>query len=224
MVSSRAVTTRCAKTRKRRRAPPKSRGSAACSGPAWSFTVPIFLLAMSMMLGLMPELPWANWVMFALATPVQFYVGWQYYVGGYKALKNGSANMDVLIAMGSSVAYFYSVVVLLAGASLGSVTYFETSALIITLIRVGKYLEAVAKGRTSAAIKALMGLRATTARVVRDGVEQDVPIDSVRVGDVVIVRPGEKIPVDGIVIDGRCYSRRIDADRRKPARRQTAGR
>jgi P-type Cu+ transporter len=168
-----------------------------------AFTVPVFLLAMGMMFGWLPMSPWWDWIMFALATPVQFYVGWQYYTGGYKALKNGSANMDVLIALGSSAAYFYSVAVLFAGGRFGTVTYFETSALIITLIRVGKYLEAVAKGRTSAAIKALMGLRATTARVVRDGVEQDISIEDVQVGDTVLVRPGEKIAVDGVVLDGR---------------------
>jgi Cu+-exporting ATPase len=168
-----------------------------------ALTTPIFLLSMGMMLGLLPEAMWIGWLLFALATPVQFYVGWQYYTGGYKALRNGSANMDVLIAMGSSAAYFYSVAVLLLAPRLGTVTFFETSALIITLIRVGKYLEAVAKGRTSSAIKALMGLRATTARVVRDGVDLDVPIESVRVGETVIVRPGEKIPVDGIVLDGK---------------------
>ena len=166
-------------------------------------TVPIFLLAMSTMLGLLPMSPGFDGLMFALATPVQFYVGWQYYTGGYKALKNGSANMDVLIALGSSAAYFYSVAVLFSMGRFGTVTYFETSALIITLIRVGKYLEAVAKGRTSAAIKALMGLRPTTARITRDGVEQDVAIDQVRVGDTVLVRPGEKLAVDGVVLDGR---------------------
>jgi P-type Cu+ transporter len=168
-----------------------------------ALTVPVFLLAMSMMMGLLPMSGGFDWIMFLLATPVQFYVGWQYYTGGYKALKNGSANMDVLIALGSSAAYFYSVAVLLAGGRFGTVTYFETSALIITLIRFGKYLEAVAKGRTSAAIKALMGLRATTARIVRAGVEQDMPIDDVEVGDTVLVRPGEKIAVDGVVLDGR---------------------
>jgi Cu+-exporting ATPase len=166
-------------------------------------TAPLFLLAMGTMVGLLPMQPWQPWAMFALATPVQWYVGWQYYTGGYKALKNGSANMDVLIALGSSAAYFYSVVVLFSLGRLGEVTYFETSALIITLIRVGKYLEAVAKGRTSAAIKALIGLRAATARVVRDGIEKDVPIDQVRTGDTVLVRPGEKVAVDGVVLDGR---------------------
>ena len=157
---------------------------------------------MANMLGLLAHAAWANWAMFALATPVQFYVGSQYYVGAYKALKNGSANMDVLIALGSSAAYFYSVAVLLF-PSLGHVVYFETSALIITLIKAGKYLEALAKGRTSAAIKALIGLRPKTARVVRGGVEQDVPVEEVWPGDTILVRPGEKIPVDGLVLDGR---------------------
>ncbi len=167
-----------------------------------TLTVPIFLLSMGMTLGLVPHAAWVNWVLFALATPVQFYVGKQYYVGAYKALKNGSTNMDVLIALGSSAAYFYSVAVLLF-PTLGYMTFFETSALIITLILVGKYLEAVAKGRTSSAIKALIGLQPKTARVVRNGVETDVPVEDVRLGDTLIVRPGEKIAVDGVVMDGR---------------------
>ncbi len=168
------------------------------------FTVPLFLFSMGRDFGLLPQWahqPWANWLMFALATPVQFYVGWQYYVGAFKSLRNRSANMDVLIAMGSSAAYFYSIPVML-GLLPGHV-YFETAAVIITLIKVGKFLEARAKGRTSEAIKKLMGLRAKTARVVRDGVEMEVPADEVRVGDLVIVRPGEKIPVDGVVVEGR---------------------
>jgi Cu+-exporting ATPase len=144
---------------------------------------------------------WFNWLLFALATPVQFYVGWQYYVGGYKSLRNGSANMDVLIAMGSSAAYFYSLPILFGWLS-GHV-YFETAAVIITLIVLGKFLEARAKGRTSEAIKKLMGLRAKTARVIRDGAEADIPIDDVRVSDLVVVRPGEKIPVDGVVVEGK---------------------
>ena len=169
------------------------------------FTIPLFLFSMSMDFGLLPmawmDAAWAKWLMFTLATPVQFYVGWQYYVGSYKSLRNGSANMDVLIAMGSSVSYLYSVVVMLGGIS-GHV-YFETAAMIITLIRLGKFLEARAKGRTSEAIKKLMGLRAKTARVVRSGLETEVPVDEVIVGDVVLVRPGEKIPVDGVVMEGR---------------------
>jgi len=168
------------------------------------FTLPLFLFSMGRDFGLLPawaHQPWANWFMFALATPVQFYVGWQYYVGAFKSLRNLSANMDVLIAMGSSVAYFYSIFIVL-GLLPGHV-YFETSAVIITLIKVGKFLEARAKGRTSEAIKKLMGLRAKTARVVRDDAEHEISADDVIVGDVVIVRPGEKIPVDGVVIEGR---------------------
>jgi Cu+-exporting ATPase len=169
------------------------------------FTVPLFLLSMAHDLGLLPmsiaHAPWLPWLMFALATPVQFYVGGQYYVGAYKALRNGSANMDVLIVMGSSAAYFYSIPVMLGWID-GHV-YFETAAVIITLIKLGKYLEARAKGRTSEAIKKLMGLRAKTARVVRAGQELEVPVDEVLVGDLVIVRPGEIIPVDGVVVEGR---------------------
>ncbi|MEP7359807.1 MAG: heavy metal translocating P-type ATPase, partial [Anaerolineales bacterium] len=181
------------------------------------FTVPLFALSMTTDLvhnvaGLhefLPGLfhwPYLNWLFFALATPVQFYVGRQYYAGAYKALRNRSANMDVLIAMGSSVAYLYSVAVLLldqfAHYALGHV-YFETAAVIITLIVLGKYLEARAKGRTSGAIRQLMGLQAKTARVVRGGQESDVPVEDVVAGDRVVVRPGEKFPVDGVVVDGR---------------------
>jgi len=180
------------------------------------FTVPLFLFAMARDFGLLPDVfysmaamegmnrtpaAWTNWLMLALAAPVQFYVGWQYYVGAYKALRNKSANMDVLIAMGSSAAFFYSLPITFGWLS-GHV-YYETAAVIITLIRLGKYLEARAKGRTSEAIKKLMGLRAKTARVMRDGTEVEVPADDVRVGDIVLVRPGETIPVDGVVIEGR---------------------
>ncbi len=169
------------------------------------FTVPLFVVSMVRDFGLLPaalaHAPWMPWLMFALATPVQFYVGWQYYIGAYKSLRNRAANMDVLIAMGSSVAYFYSIPVML-GVLPGHV-YFETAAMIITLIKVGKFLEARAKGRTSEAIKKLMGLRAKTARIVREGQEMEIPVDEVRVGDLVLVRPGEKIPVDGVVVEGR---------------------
>jgi P-type Cu+ transporter len=169
------------------------------------FTIPLFVLAMSHDLGFLPmtivHSPWLTWVMLALATPVQFYVGRQYYVGAYKALRNGSANMDVLVAMGTSAAYFYSLPITF-GLLEGHV-YYETAAVIITLIKLGKYLEAKAKGRTSEAIKKLMGLRAKSARIVRDGQEMEVPIDDVLVGDIVLVRPGEKVPVDGVVVEGR---------------------
>jgi Cu+-exporting ATPase len=168
------------------------------------FTLPLFLFSMSRDFGLLPKwahLPWANWMMFVLATPVQFYVGRQYYTGAFKSLRNRSANMDVLIAMGSSAAYFYSIFILL-GIIPGHV-YFETAAVIITLIKLGKFLEARAKGRTSEAIKKLMGLGAKTAWVVRNGEEIEIPADEVLVGDIVHVRPGEKIPVDGVVVEGR---------------------
>lgn len=168
------------------------------------FTVPLFLFSMSRDFGLLPmslaHADWANWLMLLLATPVQFYVGRQYYSGAFKAVQNRSANMDVLIVMGSSVAYLYSLAITI-GIFSGHV-YFETAAMIITLIKVGKYLEARAKGRTSDAIRKLMGLRARTAIVIRDGVETEVDIDDVRVGDTVVVRPGEKIPVDGVVLHG----------------------
>ncbi len=179
------------------------------------FTVPLFLLSMGKDFGLLPDFfytgttmegmrdaqPWFGWLMLALALPVQFYVGRQYYVGAYKAIRNKSANMDVLIVMGSSAAFFYSLPITF-GLLMGHV-YYETAAVIITLIKLGKFLEARAKGRTSEAIKKLMGLRAKTARVIRDGIETEVPADDVRVGDVVVVKPGEKIPVDGVVVDGR---------------------
>lgn len=169
------------------------------------FTIPLFLLSMGRDFMLIPESIghafWFNWILFALATPVQFYVGAQYYIGAYKALANRSANMDVLIAMGSSAAYFYSIPVMLG--LLPGHAYFETAAMIITLIRVGKYLEARAKGRTSEAIKKLLSLRPKTARIERNGKELELPIDDVKVGDIVIVRPGEKIAVDGVVVEGR---------------------
>jgi len=136
---------------------------------------------------------------FALATPVQFIAGYQFYLGAYKALRHGSANMDVLVVMGTSAAYFYSV-----GTTFffrGEV-YYETSAIIITLILLGRLLESAAKGRTSEAIKKLMGLAARTARVIRDGQEVDIPVEDVQVGDVVLVRPGEKLPVDGVILEG----------------------
>ncbi len=169
------------------------------------FTIPLFILSMARDFGWLPHeigmAPWMNWIMLVLATPVQFYVGRQYYVGAYKAIRNGSANMDVLIALGSSTAYFYSIPVML-GAIPGHV-YFETAAVIITLIKLGKFLEARAKGHTSEAIKKLMGLRPKTAHVLREETEVEVPIDEVVVGDIMLVKPGEKIPVDGVVIDGR---------------------
>jgi Cu+-exporting ATPase len=183
-----------------------------------AFGLPLFIISMSRDFGLIsPWLigPWAgmaghaapayadllNWLFLVLATPVQFYSGKDFYIHAWKALKDKTANMDTLIAMGSSAAYFYSIALMAAGMT-GHV-YFETAAMIITLILVGKFLEARAKGQTSAAIKSLMGLQARTARVLRNGSEQDIPVGEVRKGDVVLVRPGEKIPVDGTITSGR---------------------
>ncbi|MDK2903163.1 MAG: P-type Cu+ transporter [Clostridiales bacterium] len=139
------------------------------------------------------------WFQFILATPVQFIVGATYYKGAYHALKGRSANMDVLVAMGTTVAYAYSI---FTGFFIGGDMYFEASAVIITLITLGKLLEAIAKGRTSEAIKKLIGLQAKTARVIRDGQEMDIPVEDVEVGDIIVVRPGEKVPVDGVIIEG----------------------
>ena len=147
---------------------------------------------------------WGNLIMFALATPVQFIAGYQFYIGAYKALRNRTANMDTLIAVGTSAAYFYSVAVIFApGLVALEHVYFDSSAMIIALILFGKYLEARAKGSTSEAIKRLMGLQAKTARVIRDGQELEMAVDDLDVGDIMIVRPGEKIPTDGVVVDGR---------------------
>ncbi len=139
------------------------------------------------------------WLQLALATPVQFFAGWPFYRGAYHSLKTGSANMDVLVSLGTSVAYFYSLVSLFAG---WGVYYFESAAILMTIILLGKLLEAVAKGRTSEAIEKLMGLQAKTATVLRNGSEVDIPVEEVVVGDMIIVRPGERVPVDGIIREG----------------------
>ncbi len=179
------------------------------------FATPAFVLSMSRDFGLLnallgvsamdamhgsPVNAVVNWLLFALALPVQAYVGWPYYAHGYKSLRNGSANMDVLVALGSSVAFVYSVAVTV-GLTHGHV-YFETAAVILALITVGKYLESRAKGRASDAIKSLLRLQPRTARVVREGREQDIAVEQIAVGDVLIARPGERIAVDGVVIEG----------------------
>jgi len=169
------------------------------------FALPLFILSMGRDFGFTGHWSheaWVNWLFFALATPVQFYTGWDYYLGGFRSLVNKSANMDVLVAMGSSVAYFYSLAVLFF-PSLGDHVYFETSAVIITLIKLGKMLEARTKGRTGGAIRKLIGLRPKTATIIEGSVEKEVPLASVNVGNTVMVRPGERIPVDGEVLDGR---------------------
>jgi len=168
------------------------------------FTTPLFLLSMGRDFNLLG--PWShaalvNWLFLALATPVQFYTGLDFYVGGWKSLKNRSANMDVLVAMGSSVAYIYSLALLLYPL-LGKHVYFETSAVIITLIKLGKMLESRTKGKTGGAIRKLMELRPKVATIMENGREKEIPQSKVRKGDLVIVRPGESVPVDGVIIEG----------------------
>ena len=168
------------------------------------FALPLFVISMSRDFGLIgtwSHAAWVNWFFLFLATPVQFYTGIDYYVGAYKNLKNKSANMDVLIALGSSVAYFYSVCILVL-PGLGGHVYFETSAVIITLIKLGKLLEARTRGKTGGAIQKLIKLQPKTATLVENGVERQVPISRVQVDDVLVIRPGERIPVDGIIVQG----------------------
>ena len=170
----------------------------------------ILLGSLPMMLGAMPPVPEhvLDLVLLALATPVQFWAGWRFYRGAWGALKHGTADMNTLVAVGTSAAYLYSAAVVLlpwlfAGAAGDRAdVYFETSALIVALILLGRLLEARARGRTNEAIKRLAGLGAKTARVMRNGTEVDVPVGEVLVGDVFIVRPGEKVPVDGKVLGG----------------------
>ena len=181
------------------------------------FGLPLFLLSMGRDLGLIQ--PWflaespimltgqhqasadlLNWLFLLLATPVQFYSGSDYYLHTWKALKNKTATMDTLVALGSTTAYLYSCAILFSNSA--QHLYFETSALIITLILVGKYLETRAKSQTSSALRALMDLRPKTACVLRSGEEQKIPVSEVRKGEMLLVRPGEKVPVDGIIVSG----------------------
>ncbi|MFC2174841.1 heavy metal translocating P-type ATPase [archaeon] len=164
-----------------------------------AFAVPAFIIGMVFMwLGI--EVPYEDYILWALATPVQFIVGWQFYKGTWAALKNRSANMDSLIAMGTTAAYFYSVYLVLFSPGMGQ--YFEASAILITFIVFGKLLEEIAKGKTSEAIKRLMGLSPKIATVLRGGKEMRIPVDDVVVGDIVLVRPGEKVPVGGTIVEG----------------------
>ncbi len=177
------------------------------------FTLPVFVLAMVGM-NWFPART-RDWIMFVLTTPVWAVVGWEFHRSALKNARHFSANMDTLISLGSTVAYLFSLWLLLSGNNYNAgrmgrgpnggeaVAYFETAALIITLIYLGKYLEVVAKGRTGDAIRKLMGLQPRTARVVRNGQEFDLPLSEVVVGDLLIVRPGEKIPADGVVEAGQ---------------------
>jgi Cu+-exporting ATPase len=173
------------------------------------------ILGLVIFLGSSPRLfPWIPpflnnfFVLWLVATPIQFWIGWQFYKGAWGAFKHRNADMNTLIAVGTSAAYLYSVAAtlfpsLFESGGLKPEVYFDTSAIIIVLILLGRLLEARAKGQTSEAIKKLIGLQPKTARVQKEGKEMDIPVEEVLVGDVVIVRPGEKIPVDGIVVDGK---------------------
>ncbi|OGB91221.1 MAG: copper-translocating P-type ATPase [candidate division NC10 bacterium RIFCSPLOWO2_02_FULL_66_22] len=172
------------------------------------------ILTLPVFFGSFPEwFPWIPrilqnfWVLLVLTTPVQFWGGAQFYRGFWAALKHKTSDMNTLIAVGTSAAYLYSLAMtavpeFFRTRGIAPAVYFDTAAVIITLILLGRLLEAIAKGRTSEAIKRLMGLQAKTARVIRDGEEQDIPVEEVRIGDLVIVRPGEKVPVDGVVRGG----------------------
>jgi Cu+-exporting ATPase len=149
--------------------------------------------------------PWLQWV---LATPVMVWCGQEFFVGAWKALRHGTSNMNTLVALGTGAAYLYSVVVTLfphwfIAQGLRPEVYYEPAAVIITLILLGRFLEARARGQTSEAIRKLMGLQAKTARVLRGSQAVDIPIEAVQIGDLVVVRPGEKVPVDGVIIEGR---------------------
>ena len=170
-------------------------------------SVPIFFGSMGSMLPWVPAWLQHPYVLLVLATPIQFWVGWQFYQGFWAATKHKTADMNSLIALGTSAAYGYSVAVtcmpsLFAGLDLGSHVYYDTSAIIITLIILGRLLEARARGQASEAMRKLIGLRAKTARLLRHGTEMDIPVEDVAIGDLIQVRPGEKIPVDGTIVEG----------------------
>jgi Cu+-exporting ATPase len=168
-------------------------------------SLPLILAMITMIFGIDIPILHNPYLQLIIATPVQFVIGFRFYKNAFYAIKSKSPNMDVLVAMGTSSAYFYSVYnVFFQVVKIGKMKdlYFEASAIIITLILLGKYLETVAKGKTSEAIKKLMGLKSKTARVIKGNEEIDIPIDEVVVGDIIVVKPGEKIPVDGKLVEG----------------------
>jgi P-type Cu+ transporter len=184
---------------------------------AATFGIPLLIVAMlpmiwkpamNLQMQILPNMHAWNWIMLALAAPVQFGPGLRFYNNGWKALISKSPDMNSLVMIGTSAAFFYSLAVTIAPQlfpSSGRHVYFESSAVVITLVLLGKYFEAIAKGRTSQAMKKLIGLQAKTARVIKDGQELEMQIDEVLPGDVIAVRPGEKIPVDGVVRSGSSF-------------------
>jgi Cu+-exporting ATPase len=171
------------------------------------FIVAAILAAAVMALMWTPAFIGKPYLLWALATPVQFWAGWRFYRGTWGALRHGTADMNTLIAVGSSAAYFYSAVAvvfprLFTVSGLGTHLYFDTSSMIVTLILLGRFLEARAKGQTSAAIKELIGLQPKTALVIHNGQEIEIPIEDVQIGDPILVKPGQRVPVDGIIREG----------------------
>jgi Cu+-exporting ATPase len=171
------------------------------------FIVAAILASSIMALMWVPSFAGKPYLLWALATPVQFWAGWRFYLGAWGALRHKTADMNMLVAVGTSAAYFYSLIAVLfpdlfAAAGVEPGLYFDTSAMIITLILLGRFLETRARGQTSEAIKKLIGLNPKTALVIRDGKETEIPVDDVQVGDLILVRPGERVPVDGIIRQG----------------------
>lgn len=169
-------------------------------------TLPLVLSMIFSMLNITVPIIQNEYFQLIVATFVQFYIGRRFYINAYRAVRSGTTNMDVLVSLGTSAAYFYSLFnVILVNSTTGSMAhvYFESSAIIITLILLGKYMEARAKTKTTSAIEKLVGLQAKTARVIKNGVEQDILIENVVKDDIIVVRPGEKIPVDGKIIEGK---------------------
>ncbi|PHV30967.1 copper-translocating P-type ATPase [Janthinobacterium sp. BJB312] len=189
--------------------PAASQSSAPAAAPNRDGMKVAFAAVLAFPLMLPMLLEWAGihlmlpgWLQFALATPVQFYFGARFYKAGWKAARAGSGNMDLLVALGTSAAYGLSVYQWLTAGEMLPHLYFEASAVVITLVLLGKWLESRAKRQTASAIRALQVLRPESARVRRDGVEIDLPVEQVKVGDLVVIRPGERVAVDGVVVEG----------------------
>ncbi|WP_338679406.1 heavy metal translocating P-type ATPase [Janthinobacterium sp. TB1-E2] len=189
--------------------PAASQASAPAAAPNRDGMKVAFAAVLAFPLMLPMLLEWAGihlmlpgWLQFALATPVQFYFGARFYKAGWKAARAGSGNMDLLVALGTSAAYGLSVYQWLTAGEILPHLYFEASAVVITLVLLGKWLESRAKRQTASAIRALQVLRPESARVRRDGIEIDLPVEQVKVGDLVVIRPGERVAVDGVVVEG----------------------